>query len=234
MSSDVCVSVYGRDFASLRRNIRRALEIHPTYIELRLDYLRNPAKSVSDLTKLERDEEYIFTFRAKSEGGVARVSEEKRKKIILDLLTTIAPPTLDVEIKTLELFPEILDCARESGTRLIVSSHDFKRTESRAELEHLVVTSARKYSPAIVKIVRQANSFQDNLVVLSIYRVTERIMPARLIAFCSGQLGIFSRIVCMSCGSPFTFASLPGRKTAPGQLEAGSMISLLKSWRGKE
>ncbi len=82
------------------------------------------------------------------------------------------PETLvDIEISTLKSFPEILDSSKNSplNTRLIASSHNFTRTEDQGSLEDLVTATVKQFSPSIVKIVRQANEFSDNLKVLSLY-----------------------------------------------------------------
>ena len=234
LQNRVCISVYGETVSVLRANVNRALKLEPAYVELRLDYLRDFFGSLPGLSNIKRDRRLIFTFRARFEGGVSRVSDKLSKQILLQLLSTVGPPTVDIELKTLEQFPELLDSVSDrSDTRLIVSSHNFAGTENKSNLEELVLSSVRKYTPAIVKIVRQANAFDDNLTLLSLYRLSGSISPTKLIAFCSGSLGIYSRIVCVSYGSPFTFASLPGRTTAPGQFDFESISSLLDSWGAK-
>jgi 3-dehydroquinate dehydratase I len=233
-SKRICISVYGHNLQTLKKNFARALKFEPSYVELRLDYLEDAINCAPKLDDLGRDERQIFTFRARSEGGAARISDKARKTLLLELLSKVAPATVDIEIRTLELFPELLDSTQASGTRLIVSSHDFAGTGKQSDLERLIVLSVRKYTPAVVKIVRGANRFDDNITLLSLYRISEKIRPTKLVAFCVGPLGIFSRLACIGCGSPFTFASLPGKRTAPGQLDAESMISLLSSWGSRK
>ena len=200
-------------------------------IELRLDYLR-PIKS-SDLKEirghLQGNE--IITFRKRVEGGVAKIGRNTHRNLLLDIISICRPAFVDIDISTLESFPIIVDSLRNTNSRLIASSHDFTKTEQTSDLSKLVKNSIDHYSPHFVKVVRKANEFSDNLRILSLYNLRDKIRPSKLIAFCSGSLGLFSRISCVEFGSPFTYASLPDERTAPGQLDVGSMKSLLADWR---
>jgi 3-dehydroquinate dehydratase I len=226
-----CVSVYARTARGLSEEIERALAFNPAYVELRLDYLRDVLVEIQRLAKRKRRANEIFTFRARREGGISSISDKIRRLILSEIISEISPPILDIEMNTLVIFPEVRDSLRRSRSKLIVSSHDFARTDPTEKLENLILGAARRYSPSFVKIVRQANDFSDNLRILSLYKLSDKIKPARLVAFCSGPLGIFSRIACVSYGSPFTFASLPNKKTAPGQLDVNSMNLLLDCWK---
>ncbi len=232
-SRRICVSVYGRDLPELRNNVALAQAFDPGYIELRLDYLSSVLQGLRQLKKLDYQSTEIFTFRSRREGGAGRVSDEILKQILLEIISEITPSMVDVELSTLEAFSEIPDFLGRSGsrkTKLIASSHNFQKTEDLRVLEETVRAAVEQYHPAIVKVVRQANHFDDNLKMLSLYRLSEEIKPARLVAFCMGALGIFSRVACVSYGSPFTYASLPSRETASGQLDVQSMKVLLDSW----
>jgi 3-dehydroquinate dehydratase I len=235
-SRRICVSVYGGDLPELKNNISLAQSFGPGYIELRLDYLSSALQKLSLLKKLDYQSTDIFTFRSRREGGAARVSDEIRKQILLEIISEVAPSMIDVEISTLDAFSKIEDFLGRSGsrkTKLIASTHNFQKTEELQVLERIVRAAAEQYHPEIIKVVRQANHFDDNLKMLSLYKLSEEIKPARLVAFCMGALGIFSRVACVSYGSPFTYASLPSRETASGQLDIQSMKTLLDSWEMK-
>lgn len=231
---NICVSVYGRTVSGLSRNLERALSFHPGYVELRLDYLHSLPENLSQLSKVGRFENEIFTFRARSEGGASRVSDWTRSRVLLEIISRISPPFVDVEIETLDSFPEISKKLEASRLKLIASSHDFKRFGSLSDHERLVLRTVERYSPKIVKIVRKATDFPDNLKILALYRISRKIRPTKLVAFCSGPLGLFSRIACVDLGSPFTFASLSNKSTAPGQLDVESMKAILESLGAKQ
>ncbi|HYB04397.1 MAG TPA: type I 3-dehydroquinate dehydratase [Nitrososphaerales archaeon] len=232
-SRRICVSVYGRDLRELRNNVALAQSFDPGYIEFRLDYLTAALEKLRQLKQQNYPSTEIFTFRSRREGGTARVSEKVRKQILMEILSEIAPPLIDIEISTLNVFSEIVDSLHRSAsrkTKLIASSHNFQKTEDLQILEDIVKTAAKQYHPEVIKVVRQANHFEDNLKMLSLYRLAEEIKPTRLVAFCMGALGIFSRVACVSYGSPFTYASLPSRETASGQLDVKIIKTLLDSW----
>jgi len=232
--ASICISVYGKSIPDLNRNVGRALSFYPGYVELRLDYLRPFPKTVSQFSKLRHCINEILTFRARSEGGVSAISDQTRIQILEEVISKISPPFIDIEAKTLESYPGISIKLQGTRTKLIASSHDFSRIESTRELERLVFRTVELCSPSIIKIVRNARSFDDNLRILSLYRLLPELKPTRLVAFCTGSLGIFSRIACIGLGSPFSFASLPGKITAPGQLDISSMKAILSSMKANQ
>lgn len=230
LSGQVCVSVFGRNVSELKSRIAQARLFKPKYIELRLDYLSRLPDSISRLSDVFVSSDLIWTLRSCDEGGKSRISDNARRQAILEIISGISPAMIDIEINTLEAFPEVYCSQKNSKTMLIASSHDFQKTQKLEDLERLVIDAKRKYSPNMIKVVRKANDFGDNFTILSLYRLVDQIKPTKLIAFCMGPFGIFSRIACVSFGSPFTFAALPDKSTAPGQLDISSVNSLLASW----
>ena len=229
-AASVCVSVYGHTISDLETKIILARKYNPAFIELRLDYLDDPrVEDIAGISKKVMGNE-IFTFRAANEGGVARVSEQKRKDIIQRFVSSSRPPYVDVEIPTLESSPDILEEVKDAGSRLIASSHNFRSIETPNRLKNLVRTASRLRPLFAIKIVRKARSFDDNRLILSLYNLVNEIAPAKLIAFCAGPFGVLSRVSCVQYGSPFTYVSLPNEKTAPGQFEVGSMQALFANW----
>jgi 3-dehydroquinate dehydratase-1 len=67
-----------------------------------------------------------------------------------------------------------------------------------------------------------AKNVYDASRVLSLYSVKSK---NETIAFCMGEQGKFSRILCLHLGSPFTYVSL-GKAIAPGQFSVDE-INLL-------
>src|SRR5947208_6011343 len=67
----------------------------------------------------------------------------------------------------------------------------------------------------VLKIVVAAQSLRDNLRILDLLKKAQK--PT--VAFCSGDLGIPSRILCLKYGAPFTYASFNKERTfVPGML----------------
>lgn len=122
---------------------------------------------------------------------------------------------VDVEIEApKEMSKRVATAARENGTEVIRSFHDFEGTDS-AEALKAVVEKCMRHSGAIVKIVTTAQSESDVERVLALY---SHFDPSRLIAFCMGETGRMSRLECLRKGAPFTYAAFHGSpEAAPGQ-----------------
>ena len=68
------------------------------------------------------------------------------------------------------------------------------------------------------KIIFTAQSFEDNFIPIKLCKVvSEKEKDQGIISFCMGELGVFSRIICVKFGSFLTYGSLED-KTAPGQI----------------
>lgn len=205
MRPKICVSIpYG---INVKTKVEEALKL-AEYAELRLDYHpegpREWAKGIAD--------RLIVTCRKKGEGGLFEGSEVERLELLKDW-SGIGPAFIDIELSSLEEgIPEWAE------GRLIASWHDFEGTPSTDRLLSLL-EEAKRYG-GYVKLVTTARRFEDNLKVLGLYRRFKR-----LIAFCMGELGLLSRVLCPLLGSPFTYTSF-GEPTAPGQLDVRELREL--------
>jgi len=79
----------------------------------------------------------------------------------------------------------------------------------------------RKFSN-VVKIVTVAKNVSDASRLLSLYSIKSE---NKTVAFCMGDQGKFSRILCLHLGSPFTYVSL-GKAIAPEQFSVDEIKSL--------
>ncbi len=99
--------------------------------------------------------------------------------------------------------------------KLIVSSHDFKKTASKEALttraEDMLKTGAD-----IIKIATMVTKLADNEVLLELgAELQEQNIPHVLIGM--GEMGLITRTLGYKLGNAFDFVSL-GSSTAPGQL----------------
>jgi 3-dehydroquinate dehydratase-1 len=197
--------------------LEKAFSYGSDYVEVRFDYL-----DILDIDKskpiLKRyADRCVYTCRRPDEGGRFQGDEEERGRVLKKLLEH-NPAYLDIELGTVKEKPALADSLSSGGSSLIVSWHNFSETPS---LE--ILKSVREDALAIgdvAKIVTFAKGFRDNASVLSLYR---SVKNGRLIAFCMGELGVVSRLVCPLIGSPLTYASLENDKTAPGQIHVREM-----------
>ncbi len=143
-----------------------------------------------------------------SEAAASRLCEDRLIKAIV-----AGARYADLELEApKQMVKRVAMAARENGTVLIRSYHDFGGTGSVESLK-AVVEKCFYHDGEIAKIVTTAVSEDDADRVMSLYDIFE---PSRLIAFCMGEAGRSSRLECLRKGAPFTYAAFEDA-AAPGQ-----------------
>lgn len=208
----ICASIGIKNVDMLNEKIEEAFNLGSDLVEIRVDYLDQINFSLMEEAIKNCMDRCILTCRAKSEGGEFKGSEEERQEVLLNL-SKLRPKYLDIELSLAQSKPEILNSIKGSEASMILSWHDFEDTPSIQFLKSIL--DKAKPLGEIVKIVTMAKDFSDNMSILNLYKYSKH---DRLIAFCMGEKGQISRILCPIFGSPFTYASLPGLSTAPAQI----------------
>ncbi len=177
-------------------------------VELRMDFVRR-AVNVSRLLA-EKKCELVATCRRRGEGGRWEKSEKDRQGL---LRTAIA-----LGFEYVDLEHDIAgNIPRYGKTKRIVSYHNFNETPQDIAEIHKRLCGM---DADIVKIVTLANNPMDNFTLLRISRDSD--VPT--VAFCMGEMGMPSRVLCGKFGAPFTYASFNKERTiAPGQLSYKQM-----------
>ena len=218
MKYRTCVSIGEKNPKKVKSVLKKALS-KSDYAEIRFDFLKKSDIPIvlEDIKKnLSR---CICTLRPKSEGGLF-VGKEDERKSILRLIAEYNPYLLDVEFNTIQKDKKLATYLKKSKSKLLISWHDFKRTPNESQLR-AKFKKMKKFSE-VVKIVTVAKSVSDVSRLLSLYSVKSK---SKTIAFCMGEQGKFSRILCLHLGSPFTYVSL-GKAIAPGQFSVDEIKSL--------
>ena len=218
MKYKTCVSIGEKNPKKLKNVLKKAL-LKSDFAEIRFDYLRK-----SDIPIVLEDvkkslSRCVCTLRPKSEGGVF-IGKEDERRLILRLIAEYNPFLLDVEFNAIQKDKKLASYLRKTKCKLLISWHDFKKTPNESQLKSKFNKMA-KFSD-IVKIVTVANSVSDASRLLSLYSIKSE---NETIAFCMGEQGKFSRILCLHLGSPFTYVSL-GKAIAPGQFSLREIKSL--------
>jgi 3-dehydroquinate dehydratase type I len=250
----ICTSIRGQNVREVAKKVATASRLGSDLVELRLDYLsqgiftnseNNRDGSSSEMNRLASlirgsTIPLIATVRKKEEGGNFS-GTEKERVFFLKRIGCFHPDYIDVELSTIREHPELLDDL--SNSQVIVSFHDLKSTPPASRIIHLFEEIIGDGRCSISKVVTYARRFEDNNVVLGLYEIminkhhTRDSSPKNhsLVAFCSGEAGITSRILCLLLGSPFTYTSLPGERVAEGQLsiqEVRETLGLLGKKKG--
>ena len=199
----ICVSVGRGRHRMMMAEHKHLAEQDVELVELRLDYIRR-AVNLQRLLK-DRHCPVVATCRRKAEGGRWEHSEADRVMLLRTAIVNGAD-YVDIEADIASKIP------RYGDTQRIISYHNFDETpENLEEIHHQM----SQMDPDIIKIATMANNPIDNIRCLRLCRDSK--IPTS--AFCMGEMGMVSRILCGKFGSPLTYATFSEeRKMAPGQL----------------
>ena len=207
----ICVSIQNKDLETIFDLLE---ERYVEMAEIRLD--RCPQLGQEEIEELfsNSDVPLIATCRISD----AMPAAEAEAKLITAIKAGAAYVDLELEAPAM-MSKRIRREARECGTVLIRSYHDFEGTDSRTALEALV-EKCQHLGAEIAKIVTTARMLEDARKVLSLY---DRFAPETLVAFCMGEEGRQSRLDCLKKGAPFSYAAFD-EAAAPGQWPAEEMF----------
>ena len=200
----ICVSIQNKDLETIFDILDEA---HVEMAEIRLD--RCPDLGPAEIEELfsNSDVPLIATCRISD----TMPAQEAEARLITAIKAGAAYADLEIEAPPM-MSKRIRREARECGTVLIRSYHDFETTDSKAALEALV-EKCQHLGAEIVKIVTLARTPEEAKRVLSLY---DRFAPESLVAFCMGEEGKQSRLDCLRKGAPFSYAAYD-EAAAPGQ-----------------
>lgn len=221
----ICVAVAARDAAGAEkavRQVRGRVEV----VEIRLDAMPVPqVRRCCDLL----EPPLIFTNRPQWEGGQFRGPETERLAPLLEAVA-LGAAFVDFELRgDPGLRGRLLDSMAGSGSRLIISCHDFAGTPTDEELGG-ILQQMLESGAHIGKIVTMAHNELDVLRVLRLQCLArEHDFP--LIAFCMGEAGGISRLATLYLGGFMTYAAISEEEaTAPGQLSVAGLSALVENF----
>jgi len=184
-------------------------------LELRLDLIREEPTKLYPL--IPGSTKSIVTCRP----GVYSDSERIR---ILKAGMKLGADYVDVEIDApVGDLEQLVAAAKETGTTVIISYHDFQRTADREDLESVMIACYEK-GGEIAKIATQVNAPEDIRNLISLYD-----LPGRKVILGMGKQGRITRVIGPYLGGEFTFASAGEKQeTAPGQLSLKELVEIYK------
>ena len=167
----------------------------------------------------------LVTLRTKSEGGGADCTGEGYLYRIEELIR-LRPDLIDIELLTAGgPATRAVWEAHQAGVKVVLSSHDFNRTPSAAEMMTRIA-KMDGLGADLCKIAVMPQCAEDVLTLLGVSVLASAIFRAPLITMSMGRLGAVSRLCGSLSGSAVTFGTL-GDASAPGQLPAGLMAEIL-------
>ncbi|MFX1275548.1 MAG: type I 3-dehydroquinate dehydratase [Promethearchaeota archaeon] len=237
---NICVPIKltSSDLSQNEEIITNVTASNPEYIEFRLDYIDDTSKITPKLLEFliksvrVNDIKVIFTFRDKSEGGQKSIDINEHLRLIT-IMVNSRPDYIDIEMSADDEFiRESVSLALQNGIKIIFSYHDFEKTPSYVEARKVIDDFENRLVKELsigaitirdfpYKLIFKAQNFEDNLVPLRLCQEMADVRK-RIISFCMGEAGIFSRVSCVKYGALLTFASLVDQ-TAPGQISIDKM-----------
>lgn len=199
----------------LKKDIQKAENYNVVAFELRLDlfqkeYPQNFKQLVNQNLHLLNNKRIIMTARSKEEGGAFQGTKKEKEKLYIKYLPSAF--AIDIEVRELSHFPNLLRAAKEQNKIIIASYHNFTSVPPIKNLQQCV-SKGKKFEADIVKIAVYVDNPID-LTPLLFLQSKENIMPLSLMSM--GKTALLSRLFLSCTGSIWTYASI-GNPTAPYQ-----------------
>src|SRR5947209_586919 len=204
--------------ADLRAAI--AMKQLPDFFELRLDSL-GPNRTIDEKKISRLRAPLIITARDPREGGIGKLSSEKRRRLLLRFLPRAS--YIDIELRTAREFKSVLAEAKKRKVRVILSYHNFKATPSSRSL-CAKAKQAKTMGADVFKVATRCDTPAALAQLLDF--VTRRDIPLPVSAMGIGKLGAISRLLLARCGSVLNYASL-GQPNVEGQLSIAMLRAAL-------
>ena len=202
---------------------------HGDAVEFRMDLAGAPLDALADY---DGALPLIATNRAEWEGGDAPDGDAR-----LDALCAAAEHdavgAVDVELAAITDGDgrRVVGHARDHGTSVIVSTHDFERTPERPELRQSLDRACEHGD--VGKLAVTARSTDDVLALLAATRASAK-GGDRIATIAMGEAGRHSRAVAPLYGSRIGYAPVdPGNATAPGQYDLATLRRLVTDLRAE-
>jgi len=210
-NKNICVSIANKTFTECLEIAKNA-EI----VELRLDLLDLNLDELKQLFSL--DTRFVITNR------LGDYINEQAAAFLMNIID-LGVAFIDIEIEEdNEHLSSLIDYAKVTNCKVILSYHNFERTPSVEEMQ-TIIDLAKSQNADYVKIAVQASSKVDTARVLSLYENNDK-----LIAFGMGEVGRISRVTSLYLGADFTYVAPDNESaTASGQLTIEEMLKVFQT-----
>ena len=181
-------------------------------VELRVDaFADDPGSLLRAAPRLKVP--CVVTVRHPAEGGAHDLGLARRRALYLQFLPHAA--YLDVELRSVTKLRAVLETARASGVKVILSSHDFRRTPTVAQFQQRI-RLAHRAGADVCKLAAHVHQAADLGRLLALF-ATRSPLPLSVMGM--GPYGKMSRLLFARVGSALNYGYLH-RPNASGQWEA--------------
>jgi 3-dehydroquinate dehydratase I len=189
-------------------------------LEFRIDALADRLDAAERAMKAARFP-VLLTVRRPDEGGATGTLEAGERKALYRRFLPCAG-LIDVELRSLPAFGDIVQEARAAGCAVVVSNHDFKKTPS---LKQLIDREKRAAAEGcdVFKIASVASTARELSTLLE-FTARPAKWPRSVMGM--GRFGRVSRLALAEAGSLLNYGYLHAAN-APGQWEARELRRLI-------
>lgn len=222
----IILSLTGRDLKEIEDQLLAMKELDFDVVEWRADYYYNQAV-FGLIRRICPGKELLFTVRSREEGGLFQGSDGELKDMVMTASLEEKAELVDMEL--LGFYGrnrEMMEILKKTGTRVILSFHDFHSTPSGERIQNLF-RSMKEAKADIGKIAVMPVTEKDVETLAEGARLAGKELDLEIIAISMGELGRETRTDLSLTGSTMTFGAL-GAGSAPGQVEAVELAQLLK------
>jgi len=229
----ICTPLVARTRDELFPELDVVLEKRPDLIEWRADFYVG-LEDVAQVCELSRRLAaragaipLIFTIRSTREGGQpVPLGDEQVADLCVAVCETGSMGLIDFEMSAPRgQLERVRAAARSSGTRLILSYHNFNETPGDEAL-YAKFAEARELGGDVAKVAVMPRDVDDVLTLLGATHRASRTLAMPLISMSMGAYGVLSRVAGWMFGSTVTFAV--GRaSSAPGQVPIEELRAML-------
>ena len=209
-------------------SLRHALRLESgdvDLLELRVDHFADGwRKLLQSVDRLKFP--FILTVRHPQEGGAASLSFRQRQELFRAFLPHAA--FVDLELRSVHKFRELIEAAQQGGVRVIISDHHFKRLPREVVLGARAI-AARQAGADIVKVAGVVNTPGEVARLLTLLPGDGRPMSVMGM----GPLGKASRLLLACAGSVLNYGYLD-RPQVSGQWPAVVLKERLREALGEE
>ncbi|WP_123538863.1 type I 3-dehydroquinate dehydratase [Halosimplex salinum] len=202
---------------------------HADAVEFRMDLASD---ALDALAAYDGDLPLVATNRPTWEGGEAP-DDDARLAALRTAVEHDAVAAVDVELAALEAGDAtgVVEAARDHGTAVIVSTHDFEATPHRDSMRETLADAGQRGD--VAKLAVTAEGPGD---VLDLLAATWEASTAdeTVATMAMGEAGRHSRAVAPLYGSRIGYAPVdPADATAPGQYDLATLAGLVDSLDGE-
>lgn len=229
----ICIPLVAITLEELLEKAEEVKEEQFDLVEVRMDFIpkefyqKDLLKQTFKQLQHKISQPILATFRSKGEGGEQEISLEEYQALYTMLIEENMVDMVDFEMFLgEELVKGLISMAKEKGTAVILSNHEFHTTPSKEEIKGRLC-KMKEIGGDLCKIAVMPSTKEEVFrLIQSTYELSTERKDMLLVTMSMGKLGVVSRMIGELTGSVMTFASF-GKASAPGQISLGELSKIL-------